>query len=170
MSDKNQPLQSSEYGGMSVEELATASTVYRADLLTGQTIVISGAGTGMGRAMAFLAARLGANVVICGRREEKLQEVKDGIRQHVGRDIEYAQVNIRDPENVENFITDIFDRHGTINALINSAGGQFSQAAIDFSRKGWLAVIDTNLNGTWWMMQEAAKKWRETKQEGNIIK
>ena len=169
MSDKNRPLQSSEYGGMSIEELATASTVYRADLLTSQTIVISGAGTGMGRAMAFLAARLGANVVICGRREEKLQEVKDGIRQHVGRDIEYAQVNIRDAENVENFITDIFDRHGTIHALINSAGGQFSQAAIDFSRKGWLAVIDTNLNGTWWMMQEAAKKWRDTGQEGNII-
>ena len=132
MSDKNQPLQSSEYGGMSIEELATASTVYRTDLLTGQTIVISGAGTGMGRAMAFLAARLGANVVICGRREEKLQEVKDGIKQHVGSDIEYAQVNIRDPENVESFITDIFDRHGTIHALINSAGGQFSQAAIDF--------------------------------------
>ena len=53
MSDENQPLQSSEYGGMSIEELATASTVYRQDLLDGQTIVISGAGTGMGRAMAF---------------------------------------------------------------------------------------------------------------------
>ena len=169
MSDENQPLQSSEYGGMSIEELATASTVYREDLLDGQTIVISGAGTGMGRAMAFLAARLGAKVVICGRREEKLKEVKDGIKQHVGRDIEYALVNIRDPENVESFITDIFNRHGTIHALINSAGGQFSQAAIDFSRKGWLAVIDTNLNGTWWMMQEAAKKWRDTRQEGNII-
>lgn len=169
MSDTDRSSKSSEYAGMSMRELGEAETVYREDLLEGQTVVISGAGTGMGRAMAFLAARLGAKVVICGRREEKLQEVQKGIRQHAGREIDCAQVNIRDPENVETFIRDVFDRHGTVHALINGAGGQFSQAAIDFSRKGWLAVIDTNLNGTWWMMQEAAQNWRRTGQPGNII-
>jgi NAD(P)-dependent dehydrogenase (short-subunit alcohol dehydrogenase family) len=162
-------IESATYGGMGLAELAQEPTVYRDGLFDGQTIVISGAGTGMGRAMAVLAARLGANVVICGRREEKLDEVKQGIKQFAGRDIETRSLNIRDADAVSDFMQSLFDTYGSIDCLINSAGGQFSQAAIDFSRKGWLAVIDTNLNGTWWMMQEAAQRWRDTGKPGNII-
>lgn len=158
-----------DYSGMTPEELASAPTVYRDDLLAGQTAIISGAGSGMGRAMAFLFARLGANVIICGRREERLAETRDKIASLVGKTISYAPLSIRDPEKVEEFISGVFERHGAPNVLINSAGGQFSQEAIDFSRKGWTAVIDTNLNGTWWMMQEAAKRWRDAKTPGNII-
>lgn len=157
------------YSGMTIEELATTPTVYREDLLDGKTIMISGGGSGMGRAMAVLSARLGANVIICGRREERLVEVHDGIEKHLGKKIDYQSVNIRDADSVEAFMQRAFDTFGTVDTLINSAGGQFSQDAIDFSRKGWLAVIDTNLNGTWWMMQEAAQRWRETGQPGNII-
>ncbi|MGC6471859.1 MAG: SDR family oxidoreductase [Parvibaculales bacterium] len=161
--------QSIEYTGLSLKDLTQEPTVYRDDLFKGQTIVISGAGTGMGRAMAVLMARLGANVAICGRREDKLEEVKTTIQDELGVTITAQSVNIRDPETVESFIAGIFETHGGIDTLINSAGGQFSQAAIDFSRKGWLAVIDTNLNGTWWMMQETAQRWRDTGTPGNII-
>ena len=73
-----------DHTGMTLEELANAPTVYREGLLDGKTAVISGGGSGMGRAMAVLFARLGANVVICGRREEKLIEVKDGVCRHNG--------------------------------------------------------------------------------------
>lgn len=157
------------YSGMTIEELATVPTVYREGLLDGKTMMISGAGSGMGRAMAVLSARLGANVIVCGRREERLIEVRDGIQEHLGKEITTQSVNIRDPESVDAFMENAFDKFGTIDTLINSAGGQFSQDAIDFSRKGWLAVIDTNLNGTWWMMQEAAQRWRAKGQPGNII-
>lgn len=158
-----------DFAGMSAEELAQAPTVYRDDLLAGQTAVISGAGSGMGRAMAFLFARLGANVVICGRREEKLAETQEGVKRLVGRDISYTPLSIRDADAVERFLKETFDRFGPISTLINSAGGQFSQNAIEFSRKGWQAVVDTNLNGTWWMMQEAALRWRDAGTPGNII-
>ncbi len=157
------------FSEMTPAELAAAPTVYRDGLMEGQTALISGAGSGMGRAMAFLFARLGANVAICGRREEKLAETRDGIKAHIGRDIAYTPMSIRDPARVEAFMEDAFDRFGPISVLINSAGGQYSQNAIDFSRKGWEAVIDTNLNGTWWMMQEAAKRWRDARAPGNII-
>ena len=56
-----------------------------------------------------------------------------------------------------------------LDLLVNSAGGQFPQAAIDFSEKGWKAVIDTNLNGTWFMMQAAARRWRDTETPGSIV-
>ena len=59
--------------------------------------------------------------------------------------------------------------HGRLDSLVNSAGGQFPQAAIDFSVKGWNAVINTNLNGTWYMMQAAAQRWRDRKHPGSIV-
>ena len=61
------------------------------------------------------------------------------------------------------------ERHGRIDTLINSAGGQFPQAAIDYTEKGWNAVIDTNLNGTFHMMQAMARIWRERQVAGNIV-
>jgi citronellol/citronellal dehydrogenase len=63
----------------------------------------------------------------------------------------------------------IWKDQGGVDCLINCAGGQFAQAAIDFSVKGWNAVINTNLNGTWYMMQAAAQRWRDAKRPGSII-
>src|SRR5690606_21431076 len=62
-----------------------------------------------------------------------------------------------------------WEKHGRLDVLVNSAGGQFPQAAIDFSLKGWNAVINTNLNGTWHMMQAAAQRWRDSGQKGGSI-
>ncbi|WP_380876011.1 short-chain dehydrogenase [Sphingomonas sp. DBB INV C78] len=155
--------------GLTEDALATRATVYRPDLLAGQTVLITGGGSGMGKAAAFLAARLGANVAICGRREEKLVETSDAIRAATGASVLTCPMSIRDPAAVEALIARVHDQFGGLDTLVNNAGGQFPQDAIDFSRKGWLAVIDTNLNGTWWMMQEAAQRWRADGKPGNII-
>jgi NAD(P)-dependent dehydrogenase (short-subunit alcohol dehydrogenase family) len=155
--------------GVPEAELATRETVFRPDLLSGKTLLITGGGSGMGKATAYLAARLGANVAICGRDPDKLARVADGIRAATGTEILHSSVNIRDPDAVEQLIASVHDRFGALDTLVNNAGGQFPQDAIDFSRKGWLAVVDTNLNGTWWMMQEAAKRWRADGTPGNIV-
>jgi NAD(P)-dependent dehydrogenase (short-subunit alcohol dehydrogenase family) len=155
--------------GFDDEELATHPTVFRPDLLAGKVYLVSGGGSGMGRGMAYLLARLGADVMICGRRTEKLEETAAGIKQHLGREIGTRAMTIRDPEQVDALIAETFERYGRLDALVNNGGGQFPQSAIDFSVKGWLAVIDTNLNGTWYMMQSAARQWRERKQAGNIV-
>lgn len=155
--------------GLDDEALRTQATIFRDDLLAGHTILISGAGSGMGKAAAFLAAKLGANVAICGRTREKLDGTADLIREETGREILCIEANIRDPEAVEAMIGAVHDHFGGLDTLVNNAGGQFPQDAIDFSRKGWLAVIDTNLNGTWWMMQEAARRWRADGKPGHVI-
>ena len=111
------------YSGMSLEELAKAPTVYREDLLKDKTAVITGGGSGMGRAMAVLFARLGANVIICGRREERLAEVRDGIKNYVNREITYKPITIRDADSVDIFMGETFKKFGPIDVLINSAGG-----------------------------------------------
>jgi len=155
--------------GLTDEDLAGKQSVFRADLLTGKTLLISGGGSGLGKATAFLAASLGANVAICGRNEDKLAAAKAAIDKATGSEIYTSQTNIREPEAVEELIGAVHEKFGGLDTLVNNAGGQFPQDAIDFSRKGWLAVIDTNLNGTWWMMQEAAKRWRADGKPGNII-
>ena len=155
--------------GISDDELINHDSIFRPDLLAGKRILITGGGSGMGKATAILASRLGARVAICGRDPDKLGRVQTLIAEATGQEILARSVNIRDPDAVEAFIGETHDAFGGLDTLVNNAGGQFPQDAIDFSRKGWLAVIDTNLNGSWWMMQEAAKRWRDSGAPGNIV-
>ncbi len=155
--------------GFSDKELATQPTIFRDELLKGQVFLVSGGGSGLGRAMVYLVSRLGADVMICGRRREKLEETAAGIERHVGRQIAICDMTIRDPQAVQQLIATTWDTYGRLDCVVNNGGGQFPQAAIDFSVKGWNAVIDTNLNGTWYMMQAAARRWRDEGHPGNIV-
>lgn len=80
-----------------------------------------------------------------------------------------ASLTIRDPDQVKHFVDDVWNRFGALDVLVNNAGGQFPQMALDFKVKGWNAVIDTNLNGSWYMMQSAAQQWVEEKSPGSIV-
>ncbi|WP_240624498.1 SDR family oxidoreductase [Aurantiacibacter odishensis] len=155
--------------GFTDEELATMSTVYRDGLLDGKVVVVSGGGSGIGKGIAFLCARLGAQVVICGRTEEKLVAACTAMEKAAARRPLHIPMSVREPEQVDEFFDKVFDKFGKVDHLINNAGGQFPQNAIDFSRKGWQSVIDLNLNGTWWMTQTLAQKWREAGVPGNVI-
>ena len=150
-------------------ELAVQPTVFAAGLLAAQTVFVSGAGSGMGRATAWLAARLGARVIVGGRTLTKLAAVVDAINAESGLEAHAQVVDIRERASVDQAFAEITAKFGVIDLLINSAGGQFPQAAIDFSEKGWHAVINTNLHGTWHMMNAAAQHWRETGRGGSIV-
>ena len=146
------------------DDLATRPTSFAAGLLDGKTVLVSGGGSGIGRATAWLAARLGARVVIAGRKVEKLQAAVAAMSAR-GFDVRGEPVDIRRRDDVEG----LFDRAGGVDILVNSAGGQFAQPAIDFSPKGWRAVIETNLDGTFHMMQCAAQRWRNDGRGGSIV-
>ena len=155
--------------GMTDEELATWPLSFRDDALAGQVCLVSGGGSGIGRAIAYVLARLGAEVAICGRRAEKLEETAEGIKKHLGKTIMTRAMTIRDPDAVHTLLDETWERFNGLSVLVNSAGGQYPQAAIDFTPKGWNAVIDTNLNGTWYMMQNAARLWREHGTTGSVV-
>ena len=155
--------------GLDDAALLEQQSVFRPDLLAGHRILVSGGGSGIGKATALLAARLGAEVAICGRKAERLDATGQWIREATGRPVLTVPMSIREPEQVEMLLDRVHAAFGGLDTLVNNAGGQFPQNAIDFTRKGWLAVIDLNLNGTWWMMQEAALRWRRQGQPGHII-
>ena len=154
--------------GLSDEELATRPLAYRSDLFAGQTVLVSGAASGIGKATAWLYGRLGAQVAICGRDAGKLAAAV-AVMRGAGLVAESFACNIRQPDQVAALFAATLGRFGDLDFLVNSAGGQYPQAAIDFTAKGWNAVIETNLTGTWFMMQAAARHWRDTGRPGSIV-
>lgn len=153
--------------GLSDEELASHPMSFASGVLAGQRAVISGGAGGIGRATAWLFARMGAEVVITGRKADKIAPLVAAMTA-AGHTARGEVLDIRDREAVATFWNALRDTGGAQH-LVNSAGGQFPSAAIDFSPRGWDAVINTNLNGTWHMMQAAAQMWRDTGQPGNIV-
>ena len=149
------------------DDLWTAETVYRPNLFAGRVALVSGAGSGLGRAIAFLFARLGAKVAICGRTLEKIRRVADFANAR-GAHMLAVQANIGEPEQVAALFGRVEAELGPLDILVNNAGGQFPQPAIDFSIKGFDRVIDNNLKGTWYMMQLAAQHWRDQNRRGVI--
>lgn len=150
------------------ENLWSAETVYRPDLFQGKVALVSGAGSGIGRAVALLFARLGAKLVICGRTPEKLDAIAEFVRGK-GGEVLCVPTNVREPEQVDALFKAAQAHYGRIDYTVNNAGGQFPQNAIDYAPKGWNAVINNNLNGTWLMMQRAAQHWRDHGGPGSIV-
>ncbi len=154
--------------GLDDDALRSVATVYRPDLFAGQVVLVTGGGTGIGKAIAVLFARLGAAVMICGRRPEPLQGTLALLRA-LGADADAQAMTIRDPDQVQALIAHTWQRFGRLDVLINNAGGQFAQPAMDMSPRGWAAVVDTNLNGTWHVTQAAGCAWREHNHPGNVV-
>lgn len=117
--------------------------VLKADLFRGKGAVVSGAGTGIGRAIVLRLVGLGMSVTGIGRREEPLAETAKAAAGLAGQ-FTYRSCNVRDTEALEAVICDAGQAHG-IDLLVNNAGGQFFAPASQISRRGWDAVIDLNL-------------------------
>ena len=154
--------------GMTDKALAERPTALAAGQFKGKVVLVSGGGSGIGRATAILFARLGASVVLCGRDGDKLASAQDFL-QGLGAKVSTHAMSIRNPDEIETLFAEVQAQHGGIDILVNNAGGQFAQASIDIRPKGWNAVVDTNLNGTFYMMQAAARQWRDAGRPGSIV-
>lgn len=145
-----------------------SSRIFAPDLLSGQVAVVSGAGTGLGRATALELARLGATVIGCGRRPEPIAETAAAIEAAGGR-AESEPADIRDAEAVERLIDGALERHGRIDLLVNNAGGQFLSPAEGITPKGFRTVIDLNVVGTWQMTHAVATKAFIPQRSGKVV-
>ena len=129
-------------------------SIFRDDLFAGQTIIVTGGGSGIGRATAIELASLGAHVVLVGRTPEKLETVQQEIASLGGEATPFT-CNIRDEERVQALFADVLAARGALHGLVNNAGGQFLSPAEFISKKGFHAVVETNLTGTFLMCREA---------------
>ncbi len=123
-------------------------SVFASDLFRGKTALVTGGGRGIGKAIAVAFARLGANVVIASRRPENLNPTAEEIRA-TGAACLAVPTDIRDTAQVDALVQQAVERFTGIDFLVNNAGGQFPARPSAISDRGWRAVIDLNLNGTW---------------------
>jgi citronellol/citronellal dehydrogenase len=117
--------------------------------------IVSGGGSGLGRAAALELAGLGARVVVCGRRLEPLEETAAAAE---GGRVEAHACDIREEDEVGAFVDGVLERHGRIDLLVNNAGGQFLSPAEDITPKGFRTVIRLNVDGTWLMTHAVATR------------
>lgn len=129
-------------------------SVFRPGLFDGQTIIITGGGTGIGRAAAHELASLGAHVVLASRKLENLERVRDEIAA-AGGSASVHTCNIRDEAQVVALFESVLAERGTVHGLFNNGGGQYLSPADQITLKGWQAVVETDLTGTFLMCREA---------------
>src|SRR3954471_22573257 len=142
------------------------SQLFQPGLLDGQVAIVSGGGSGLGRATALELAALGAQVVVCGRRPEPLEET--AAEAESGR-VEARVCDIREEDQVESFVDGVLERHGQVDLLVNNAGGQFLTPAEDITPKGFRTVIRLNVEGTWLMSHAVASRAMIPEERGGKI-
>ena len=143
-------------------------TIFRPDLFRGQLALVTGGGTGIGFAIAELLGRLGAKLVLASRSQESLGRAAASLAEQ-GIEAIVHPLNIREEAEVEAAFDAIASAHGLPEMLINNAGGQFASPALDISANGWRAVVDLNLNGTWYMSRAFGRRLVAAKRPGCIV-
>jgi citronellol/citronellal dehydrogenase len=129
----------------------------RPDANAGRVALVTGGGTGIGRATALELAATGARVVVCGRRPEPLEEVREEI-EGLGGEVLAVAADLREPDQVERLTDAALDRFGAVDVLVNNAGGQFSAPAEEISDKGWRAVQRVTMDAVWSVTRAVATR------------
>ncbi|MEO0896116.1 MAG: SDR family oxidoreductase [Bacteroidota bacterium] len=141
--------------------------MYAKDLFQGKHILVTGGRSGIGYAIAKQFLELGASVTIASRKEEPL--AKAAAELSAFGPCDYRRCDIRKTEQIQELVEHIKTNHSQLDILINNAGGQFPAPAEHISEKGWAAVINNNLNGTFYMSQAMAKAFFIPQKQGNVI-
>jgi len=142
-----------------------ASAIFSPDALAGQVALVTGGGTGLGKAAAHELAACGAAVVISGRREEVLAAAA----QEIGTACSTVTGDVREPQDAARMVDAAIERHGRLDLLLNNAGGQYYAPAEMIEPKGWRAVMRLNLGGTATMCEAAAQRAMRPAGRGTIV-
>ena len=140
-----------------------------ADLLKGKRILVTGGGTGLGREMAAKYAELGADLVLCGRRREPLEKTAAELKSEWGASVKCHAVDIRDAASVEAMVQAIWDDGGPLTGLLNNAAGNFISRTEDLSSRGFDAIANTVLHGTFYATHAVGKRWIAGGHKGSVV-
>jgi NAD(P)-dependent dehydrogenase (short-subunit alcohol dehydrogenase family) len=136
---------------------STFRSPLRSDANAGRVALVTGGGTGIGRATALELARTGARVILCGRRGEPLRAARAEVEALDAECLAIA-ADVREPEEVERVVTASLERFGAVDVLVNNAGGQFSAPAEEISEKGWRAVERVTVDAVWSITRTVAAR------------
>ena len=142
--------------------------MFQKDLLKGKRILITGGGTGLGKEMSRYLLKYGAEVIICGRRVEILDNTAKELMEETGGVVKYYGLDIRGAQDVDNVIEEIF-QDAPLDGLINNAAGNFISRTEDLSHRGFDAIAGIVFHGTFYVTHSVGKRWLEKGIPGSII-
>jgi len=142
--------------------------VFKDGLLKSQRILVTGGGTGLGKVMAEKFVQLGAEVFICGRRKSVCDATAFELADKYGGQVTSYGVDIRNAAAVDEMIEDIF-KGGPLTGLVNNAAGNFISRTEDLSSKGFDAVANIVMHGTFYVTHSVGKRWIEGKHKGSVV-
>ncbi len=142
--------------------------MYRDGLFKGKKILITGGGTGLGRGMAERLLGLGAEIAICGRRRSVCDAAADEMMKAHGGVVRAYGVDIRDAAAVEAMVEEIF-RDGPLTSLVNNAAGNFIARTEDLSPRGFDAIANIVMHGTFYVTQAVGKRWIAAGSRGSVV-
>jgi len=142
--------------------------MFKDNLLNNKRILITGGGTGLGKEMATHFAMHGAELFICGRRENVLSETAGEISETYGTKVHYQTLDIRASKDVDDYVDSIF-KIKPLDGLVNNAAGNFISPTKDLSHKGFDAIANIVFHGTFYMTHSVGKRWIELGHKGSIV-
>jgi NAD(P)-dependent dehydrogenase (short-subunit alcohol dehydrogenase family) len=142
--------------------------MFRTDLLFNKRILITGGGTGLGKGMARRFLELGAEIYICGRREEVLKEAEAELSAATGGRIHVLPCDVRELDSVEAMIDAIW-KHGPIDILVNNAAGNFIARTEELSPRAFQSVIGIVLMGTLHATMACGRRWLKANHKGTVL-
>ena len=142
-------------------------SIFRSDAFQDKVVIVTGGGSGIGRCTAHELAALGAQVVITGRKIEKLEKVSAEITED-GGNVHFIVCDNREEQQVKDMIAEVIEKFGKVDGLVNNAGGQFPSTLESISANGFDAVVRNNLHSTFYLMREAYNQWM-AKNGGSIV-
>lgn len=142
--------------------------MFKDNLFAGKRILITGGGTGLGKAMAERFLTLGADVFICGRRKAVCDETAAELMKKHGGSVESYGVDIRDAAAVDAMVEDIF-KSGPLTDLVNNAAGNFISRTEDLSPRGFDAIANIVMHGTFYVTHAVGKRWIAGGHRGNVV-
>ena len=141
----------------------------REDALSGKTIIVTGGGTGLGRAMSNYFLKIGANVVITSRKLDVLIKSASEMEAETGGKVLPLQCDVRNPEEVESVLKSAIEAFGQVNGLLNNAAGNFILPTERLSPNAFSTIIDIVLKGTANCTMALGKYWIKEKLPGTIL-
>ena len=148
-----------------------ATSPFRDEALAGKRILLTGAGTGLGKELACFFAARGAAVHICGRREAVLQQAVDeiGATAAYGGSIAYRICDVRSPEQIEGMVESIWNDDGPLTGLVNNAAANFISPSADISPRGFEAVRSTVMDGALHATLACGRRWIAQGLPGSVV-
>jgi len=141
----------------------------REDALKGKTIVITGGGTGLGKAMGVYFLKLGANLVITSRKQDVLQKTADEMEEKTGGKVLAVACDVREVAQVENVLAKTLEKFGSVDVLLNNAAGNFISPTERLSANAFSSIIDIVLKGTVNCTLTFGKHWIKEKQAATVL-